>query len=64
MLRPELHPNRRMPDALSRPPARPRLDAVAWNAARALDLSTALLRQKLAEAGLEPSDVKTKEKAA
>ncbi|MEI2735558.1 MAG: hypothetical protein V9G24_12665 [Rhodoblastus sp.] len=64
MVRPELHENRRMPDALSRPPARPRLDAVAWNAARALDRDIALLREKLAEAGREPSNVRNGEKAA
>ena len=64
MVRQELHPNRRMPDALSRPPARPRLDAIAWNAARALDVSVALLREKLAEAGREPLNVRNGEKAA
>lgn len=64
MVRPELHENRRRPEALSRPPARPRLDAVAWNAARALDREIALLREKLAEAGREPSNVKEGEKAA
>ena len=64
MVRPELHETRRMPDALSRPPARPRLDAVAWNAARALDRDIALLREKLAEAGREPSNVRIGEKAA
>lgn len=37
MHRPELHRRRRTPDALSRPPARPRLDAVAWNAAHEVD---------------------------
>lgn len=64
MVRPELHETRRMPDALSRPPARPRLDAIAWNAARALDRDIALLREKLAEAGREPSSVRNGEKAA
>ena len=64
MVRPELHETRRMPDALSRPPARPRLDAIAWNAARALDRDIALLREKLAEAGREPSNVRIGEKAA
>ncbi|MFO1134381.1 MAG: hypothetical protein U1E30_04120 [Rhodoblastus sp.] len=64
MVRPELHENRRRPEALSRPPARPRLDAIAWNAARALDREIALLREKLAEAGREPSNVKEGEKAA
>jgi len=64
MVRPELHETRRMPDALSRPPARPRLDAIAWNAARALDVSVALLREKLAEAGREPLNVRNGEKAA
>ena len=64
MVRPELHENRRRPEALSRPPARPRLDAIAWNAARALDREIALLREKLAEAGREPSNVRIGEKAA
>ena len=64
MVRPELHENRRRPEALSRPPARPRLDAIAWNVARALDREIALLREKLAEAGREPSNVKEGEKAA
>lgn len=64
MVRPELHETRRMPDALSRPPARPRLDAIAWNAARALDRDIALLREKLAEAGREPSNAGNGEKAA
>jgi len=64
MVRPELHENHRRPEALSRPPARPRLDAIAWNAARALDREIALLREKLAEAGREPSNVKEGEKAA
>lgn len=64
MVRPELHETRRMPDALSRPPARPRLDAIAWNAARALDRDIALLREKLVEAGREPSHVGKGEKAA
>lgn len=35
MVRPDLHQPRRLPDALARAPARPNLDAVAWNAARA-----------------------------
>ena len=35
MVRPDLHQPRRLPDALARAPARPHLDAVAWNAARA-----------------------------
>lgn len=64
MVRPELHQNRRTPDALSRPPARPRLDAVAWNAAHALDRNIALLREKLAEANREPANVGKDEKAA
>ena len=64
MVRPELHSTRRMPDALSRPPARPHLDAIAWNAARALDRNIALLREKLAEAAREPSNVGNEEKAA
>lgn len=64
MVRPELHQNRRTPDALSRPPARPRLDAVAWNAAHALDRNIALLREKLAEANREPTKVGKDEKAA
>ena len=64
MVRHELHQNRRTPDALSRPPARPRLDAVAWNAQHALDRNIALLRKKLAEAGREPSIVRKEEKAA
>ena len=64
MVRPELHETRRMPDALSRPPARPRLDAVAWTAARAHDLSVALLREKLVEAGREPANARNEEKAA
>ena len=58
MIRPELHPQRRAPDALSRPPARPRLDAVAWNAAHALDRNIALLREKLAEANREPQEIR------
>lgn len=64
MVRPELHQNRRTPDALSRPPARPRLDAVAWNAAHALDRNIALLREKLAEANREPLEIRKDEKAA
>ena len=64
MVRPELHPQRRAPDALSRPPARPRLDAVAWNEARALAHNIALLREKLAEANREPQEVGKDGKAA
>lgn len=64
MVRSELHPQRRAPDALSRPPARPRLDAVAWNAAHALDRDIALLREKLAEANREPSEIRKDVKAA
>ncbi len=64
MVRPELHLSRRMPDALSRPPPRARLDAVAWNAARARDPSVALLREKLAEANREPCEVGKAGKAA
>lgn len=64
MVRPELHQSRRPADALSRPPARPRLDAVAWNAARALDRNIALLREKLAEAEREPSETRNDGKAA
>ncbi len=64
MIRPELHQNRRSPDALSRPPSRPRLDSVAWNAARALDRNIALLREKLAEANREPVQIEMDEKAA
>ena len=30
MIRPELHKQARMPDALSHTPARPHLDSVAW----------------------------------
>ena len=57
MVRPELHPQRHAPDALSRPPARPRLDAVAWNAAHALDRNISLLREKLAQANREPQEI-------
>ncbi len=64
MVRPELHETRRMPDALSRPPARPRLDAIAWNAAHALDTNIALLREKLSEANREPQEIGKREKAA
>ncbi|HMN71570.1 MAG TPA: hypothetical protein PKA55_06840 [Rhodoblastus sp.] len=64
MYRPELHQSRRMPDALSRPPARPRLDAVAWNASQALDRNIALLREKLAEANRERPEIRKDEKAA
>lgn len=64
MIRPELHQSRRTPDALSHPPARPRLDAVAWNAAHALDRNIALLREKLAEANREPQEIGKREKAA
>lgn len=64
MVRSELHPQRRAPDALSRPAARPRLDAVAWNAAHALDRDIALLREKLAEANREPSEIRKDVKAA
>ena len=64
MVRPELHETRRMPDALSRPPTRPQLDAIAWNAARTLDRNIALLREKLAEAGREPANVRNDGKAA
>ncbi|HPG03903.1 MAG TPA: hypothetical protein P5256_09700 [Beijerinckiaceae bacterium] len=64
MVRPELHPQRRAPDALSRPSARPRLDAVAWNAAHALDRNIALLREKLAEANREPMELRKDGKAA
>ncbi|MDE2362686.1 MAG: hypothetical protein KGM42_08400 [Hyphomicrobiales bacterium] len=34
MVRKELHRADHMPDALSRPPVRPRLDAVAWKDGR------------------------------
>ena len=64
MVRPELHPQRRAPDALSRPSARPRLDAVAWNAAHALDRNIALLGEKLAEANREPMELRKDGKAA
>ena len=64
MVRQELHQRSRMPDALSRPPPRPRLDAVAWNATRALDRNIALLREKLAEASREPADVRNEGQAA
>ena len=64
MVRPELHPQRRAPDALSRPSARPRLDAVAWNAAHALDRNISLLREKLAEANREPMELRKDGKAA
>ncbi|MFT4095648.1 MAG: hypothetical protein QM651_00905 [Rhodoblastus sp.] len=64
MIRPELHQNRRTPDALSHPPARPRLDAVAWNAAHAPDCNVALLREKLAETNREPQKIGQEAKAA
>ena len=42
MVRRELHATPRLPDALSKPPARPHFDAIAWNAARAVaDAQTA-----------------------
>ncbi len=55
MVRPDLHQPRRLPDALARAPARPHLDAVAWNAARAaaeasVAESVALLLAQLAKA--------------
>lgn len=34
MMRPELHRVARAADALSHPPQRPRLDAIAWKAGR------------------------------
>ena len=52
MYRPELH-RRRRPDVLSRPPERPRLDSIAWNAAHPPDerlaAAVADLRARLAE---------------
>ena len=50
MVRPELHRTARTADALSHPPQRPRLDAIAWKAgkksreAEAVDQVAALLR--------------------
>ncbi len=55
MVRSDLHQPRSLPDALARAPARPHLDAVAWNAARAaaearVAESVAVLLSQLADA--------------